>query len=61
MIKEILNLKDPPQGIGDRHVLESFKIQWRTQVTGQKGAWKIPVLNLPGEIEFINLQQSGGK
>lgn len=61
MTKGILNIKEPPQGIADRHVLESFKRQWRTQVTGSRGAWKIPVFNLPGELEFINLQQSGGE
>ncbi len=61
MTKGILNIKQDPQGAADRHTLESFKRQWRTQVTGQKGAWKIPVFDLPGEVEFIDLQQSGGE
>lgn len=30
-------------------------------MTGQKGAWKIPVFTLPGELEFINIAQSGGE
>lgn len=61
MTKGILNIKEDPSGLGNRNTLESFKRQWRTQVTGQKGAWKIPVFQLPGELEFINIQQSGGE
>lgn len=63
MTKGILNIKGEKNGPapGDRQTLESFKRQWRTQVTGQKGAWKIPVFTLPGELEFINIAQSGGE
>lgn len=61
MTKGILNLKQEPGSIGDRHALESFKRQWRTQVTGLNGAWKIPVFQLPGALEFINIAQSGGE
>lgn len=63
MTKGILNIKGEKGGPapGDRQTLESFKRQWRTQVTGQKGAWKIPVFTLPGELEFINIAQSGGE
>lgn len=61
MTKGILNIKEDPNGISGARGLESFKRQWRTQVTGQQGAWKIPVLQLPGELEFINIQQSGGE
>lgn len=61
MTKGILNIKEDPQGLANREGLESFKRQWRTQVTGQKGAWKIPVFQLPGEVEFINISQTGGE
>lgn len=63
MTKGILNIKGEKNGPapGDRQTLESFKRQWRTQVTGQKGAWKIPIFTLPGELEFINIAQSGGE
>lgn len=62
MSKGVLNIKQNAQsGMADRQGLESFKRQWRTQVTGEKGAWKIPVFSLPGELEFINLAQSGGE
>lgn len=61
MTKGILNIKEPPQGVANRQTLESFKRQWRTQVTGQKGAWKIPVFQLPGELEFINIAQTNGE
>lgn len=61
MTKGILNIKNDPNGIGDQRTLEDFKRQWRTQVTGQNGAWKIPVLQLPGDVEFINVSQSGGE
>ena len=60
MTKGILNIKEDPAGIGTHGTFTSFKRQWRTQVTGQKGAWKIPVFQLPGEVEFINLEQSKG-
>ena len=61
MAKGILNIKEEPNGIADQSSLESFKRQWRTQVSGQKGAWKIPVFQLPGQVEFINIAQSGGE
>lgn len=61
MTKGILNIKEDPNGLANRQGLESFKRQWRSQVTGQQGAWKIPVFQLPGELEFINIQQSGGE
>ena len=38
--------------------LESFKRQWRAQVTGLTGAWKTPVLQVPSGIEYINVSQS---
>lgn len=60
MTKGILNIKEDPSGIAGRDSLESFKRQWRTQVTGMTGAWKIPVTQLPGALEFINLQQGNG-
>lgn len=61
MTKGILNIKQDPAGVAGQGSLESFKRQWRTQVTGQTGAWKIPVFQLPGEVEFINISQSGGE
>lgn len=61
MTKGILNIKSDPNGVGSQSTLEDFKRQWRTQVTGQNGAWKIPVLQLPGDVEFINVAQSGGE
>lgn len=61
MTKGILNIKSDPNGLGNQAALEDFKRQWRTQVTGQSGAWKIPVMQLPGELEFINVAQSGGE
>ncbi|NLY08558.1 MAG: phage portal protein [Tissierellia bacterium] len=61
LTKGILNIKEDPNGLASRGGLESFKRQWRSQVTGAKGAWKIPVLQLPGEVEFINIQQSNGE
>lgn len=61
MSKGIINIKEDPNGLTGRDGLESFKRQWRTQVSGQKGAWRIPVFQVPGELEFINIQQSGGE
>lgn len=61
MAKGILNIKENPNGVSNQQGLESFKRQWRTQVSGQKGAWKIPVFQLPGDLEFINIAQSGGE
>lgn len=61
LTKGILNIKEDPSGLATRGGLESFKRQWRSQVTGAQGAWKIPVLQLPGEVEFINIQQNNGE
>lgn len=61
MAKGILNIKEGAAGFTNQRGIESFKRQWRTQVSGQQGAWKIPVLQLPGELEFINIAQSGGE
>ena len=38
--------------------LQSFKRQWRAQVSGLNGAWKTPVLQVPNGIEYINVAQS---
>ena len=60
MTKGILNIKEDPNGISGQRGLESFKRQWRTQVTGQQGAWKIPIFQLPGNLEFINIGTQNG-
>ena len=61
MSKGILNIKQETQGIGSQQALESFKRQWRNQVTGQRGAWRIPIMEVPGTLEFIDIAQSGGE
>lgn len=61
MTKGILNITEDPNGIGGQSSLDSFKRQWRNQVSGQKGAWRIPVFQLPGKLEFINIAQTGGE
>lgn len=56
--KGIINLKSDPNGIANQQELNSFKRQWRAQVTGLTGAWKTPVLQVPNGIEYINVSQS---
>ena len=56
--KGIINLKQDPNGVMSNEQLESFKRQWRSQVSGITGAWKTPVLQIPNGIEYINVAQS---
>lgn len=56
--KGIINLKQDPNGVMNTEQLESFKRQWRAQVSGITGAWKTPVLQVPNGIEYINVAQS---
>lgn len=56
--KGIINLKQDPNGVMSTQQLESFKRQWRSQVTGMTGAWKTPVVQIPNGIEYINVSQS---
>ncbi|MCM1216808.1 MAG: phage portal protein [Lachnospiraceae bacterium] len=56
--KGIINLKQDPNGVMNTEQLESFKRQWRSQVSGLTGAWKTPVLQVPNGIEYINVSQS---
>lgn len=56
--KGIINLKQDPNGVMNAEQLESFKRQWRSQVSGLTGAWKTPVLQVPNGIEYINVSQS---
>ena len=56
--KGILNIKADPTGIGNREQLASFKRQWLAQVNGMTGAWKMPVVQIPDGIEYINVSQS---
>lgn len=56
--KGIINLKQDPNGVMNEQQLQSFKRQWRAQVSGLNGAWKTPVLQVPNGIEYINVAQS---
>lgn len=56
--KGIINLKQDPNGVMSNQQLESFKRQWRSQVTGMTGAWKTPVVQIPNGIEYVNVSQS---
>lgn len=56
--KGIINLKQDPNGVMSTQQLESFKRQWRSQVTGMTGAWKTPVVQIPNGIEYLNVSQS---
>lgn len=56
--KGIINIKQDPNGIMNNEQLESFKRQWRAQVSGLTGAWKTPVLQVPNGVEYINVSQS---
>lgn len=56
--KGIINLKQDPNGVMNVQQMESFKRQWRAQVSGITGAWKTPVLQVPNGIEYINVSQS---
>jgi HK97 family phage portal protein len=56
--KGIINIKQDPNGVMNTEQLESFKRQWRAQVSGLTGAWKTPVLQVPNGIEYINVSQS---
>lgn len=56
--KGIINIKADPNGIGNKEQLDSFKRQWRAQVNGMSGAWKTPVLQVPGGIEYVSVNQS---
>ena len=56
--KGIINLKQDPNGVMNEQQLQSFKRQWRAQVSGLNVAWKTPVLQVPNGIEYINVAQS---
>lgn len=55
--KGIINIKEDPN-LTNRETIESFKRQWQAQVTGLTGAWKTPVLQVPGGLEYLNVSQS---
>lgn len=55
--KGIINIKAEPGALNQAQ-LESFKSQWRAQVSGLTGAWKTPVLQVPQGLEYINVSQS---
>ena len=59
--KGIINLKVDTSSLSNaasQEQLESFKRQWRAQVSGLTGAWKTPVLQIPNGIDYINVSQS---
>lgn len=58
--KGIINLKTTGDtgGVANTSQLESFKRQWQAQVSGLTGAWKTPVVQMPGGIEYVNVSQS---
>lgn len=56
--KGILNIRQDPNGVMNSEQLESFKRQWRSQVSGITGAWKTPILQVPNGVEYINVAQS---
>lgn len=55
--KGILNIKSDANA-ADRESIESFKRQWKAQVSGLYGAWKTPILQVPNGLEYINVSQS---
>ncbi|WCS68009.1 hypothetical protein Goe26_00970 [Bacillus phage vB_BsuM-Goe26] len=55
--KGIINLKNDGNEPIDAGMLESFKRQWKSQVSGMTGAWKTPVLSVSG-LEYIDVSQS---
>jgi len=55
--KGILNIKSDANA-ADRESIESFKRQWKAQVSGLYGAWKTPILQVPSGLEYINVSQS---
>ena len=55
MTRGLLNIKVDPNGIGNKEQLDDFKAQWRAQVNGMSGAWKTPVVQIPGGVEFVNI------
>lgn len=55
--KGIINIKGK-SGVGDRENIESFKRQWKAQVSGLYGAWKTPILQVPEGLEYLNVSQS---
>lgn len=55
--KGIINLKADPSQV-NTETFESFKRQWHAQVSGLTGAWKTPVMNVPGGLEYLNVSQS---
>lgn len=52
MINGILNAKG--EDIDPNH-LESFKREWQANVAGVENSWKIPMMQIPDGVEFINL------
>lgn len=61
MTKGVFNIKNEPSGYANQDAMQSFKRQWRSQVTGLKGAWKTPILQVPGGLEYINIGQDNGE
>lgn len=55
--KGIINLKADPNEVNSE-TFESFKRQWHAQVSGLTGAWKTPIMNVPGGLEYLNVSQS---
>lgn len=55
--KGILNLKGDADNPISPAQFEAFKRQYVAQTLGNTGAWKTPVVSIPG-LEYINVQQS---
>jgi hypothetical protein len=55
--KGIINIKSGTNEV-NLETLESFKRQWHAQVSGLTGAWKTPIMNVPGGLEYLNVSQS---
>lgn len=55
--KGILNLKGTADNPISPAQMEAFKRQYTAQTLGNYGAWKTPVVSVPG-MEYINVQQS---
>lgn len=53
--KGILNLKGKQM---DTSLFEAFRRQWTAQVMGMTGAWKTPILNYDGELQYLSVNQS---
>ncbi len=55
--KGILNLKGDADNPISPAQMEAFKRQYTAQTLGTYGAWKTPIVSIPG-MEYINVQQS---